>query len=63
MRARGDPKSNPLSFPCVWTGWCDSHLVQEALNGIIVKKGADLGIPTSYNLALYALLSNLHPKA
>ncbi len=32
-------------------------LEHEALNGIIVKEGADLGIPTPYNFALYALLS------
>jgi len=32
-------------------------LEHEALNGIIVKTGAELGIPTPYNFALYALLS------
>ncbi len=34
-------------------------LEHEALNGIIVKKGADLGIPTPYSFALYALLSQV----
>ncbi len=37
-------------------------LEHEALNGIVVKKGAALGIPTPYNLALYALLSGLQPR-
>jgi 2-dehydropantoate 2-reductase len=37
-------------------------LEHEALNGIIVKKGAELGIPTPYNFALYALLSQLQAK-
>ncbi len=34
-------------------------LEHEALNGIIVKKGAGLGIPTPHNFALYALLSQV----
>src|SRR5574337_528001 len=34
-------------------------LEHEALNGIIVKKATGLGLYTSYNLALYALLSRL----
>ena len=34
-------------------------LEHEALNGIIVRKGVELGIPTPYNFALYALLSQL----
>jgi len=34
-------------------------LEREALNGIIVRKGVELGIPTPYNFALYALLSQL----
>lgn len=37
-------------------------LEHEALIGIIVKKGAELGIPTPHNFALYALLSSLQPK-
>lgn len=37
-------------------------LEHEALNGIIVKKGGELGIPTPYNFALYALLSQLQAK-
>ncbi|WP_161953961.1 ketopantoate reductase family protein [Candidatus Methylomirabilis limnetica] len=31
----------------------------EALNGVIIKKAAELGLPTPYNFALYALLSGL----
>jgi len=38
-------------------------LEHEALNGIIVKYGVNLGIPTPYSFALYALLSRLQPKA
>lgn len=37
-------------------------LEHEALNGIIVKKGAHLGIPTPYNFTLYALLTQLQPQ-
>lgn len=37
-------------------------LEHEALNGIIVKKGACLGIPTPYNFTLYALLTQLQPQ-
>ena len=37
-------------------------LEHEALNGIIVKYGAKLGIHTPYNFALYALLSQLKPR-
>ena len=37
-------------------------LEHEALNGIIVKKGAEFDIPTPYNFALYALLSQLQAK-
>ncbi len=37
-------------------------LEHEALNGIIVKYGAKLGIPTPYNFALYALLATLQPR-
>ncbi len=37
-------------------------LEHEALNGIIVKYGTKLGIPTPYNFTLYALLVNLQAK-
>ncbi len=37
-------------------------LEHEALNGIIVKCGAELGIPTPYNFALYTLLATLQPR-
>jgi len=33
----------------------------EAFNGVIVRKGQELGIPTPYNFALYGLLSALQP--
>ena len=33
------------------------RLEYEALNGVIIKKAAELGLPTPYNFALYALLS------
>lgn len=35
------------------------RLEYEALNGVIIKKAAELGLPTPYNFALYALLSGL----
>jgi ketopantoate reductase len=38
-------------------------LEDEALNGIAVKKGAELGIPTLYNFSLYALLPQVKPRA
>jgi 2-dehydropantoate 2-reductase len=38
-------------------------LEDEALNGIAVKKGAELGIPTPYNFSLYALLSQVRTRA
>jgi 2-dehydropantoate 2-reductase len=38
-------------------------LEHEALNGVVIKYGAGLGIPTPYNFALYALLSELKQKA
>jgi len=34
-------------------------LEYEALNGVIIKKAAELDLPTPYNFALYALLSGL----
>ncbi|MFN3476958.1 MAG: ketopantoate reductase family protein, partial [Candidatus Methylomirabilales bacterium] len=37
-------------------------LEYEALNGIIVKKGACLGVPTPYNFTLYALLTQLQSQ-
>jgi len=38
-------------------------LEDEALNGIAVKKGAELGLPTPYNFSLYALLSQVKTRA
>ncbi len=35
------------------------RLEYEALNGVIIKRAAELGLPTPYNFALYALLSGL----
>ena len=35
------------------------RLEYEALNGVIIKKAAELDLPTPYSLALYALLSGL----
>ncbi len=35
------------------------RLEYEALNGVIIKKAAELDLPTPYNFALYALLSGL----
>lgn len=37
----------------------DKRVEYEALNGVIVKKAAKLGLPTPCNFALYALLSGL----
>ncbi len=37
-------------------------LEHEALNGVIIKKAAELGLPTPCNFALYALLSTLTAK-
>ena len=37
-------------------------LEHEALNGIVVKKGAQLGIPTPYNFTFYVLLTQLQPQ-
>lgn len=34
----------------------------ETFNGVIVRKGQELGIPTPYNFSLYALLSQLSPR-
>ena len=37
-------------------------LEHEALNGVIIKKAAALGLPTPYNFALYSLLTMLTAK-
>jgi 2-dehydropantoate 2-reductase len=34
-------------------------LEYEALNGVVIKKAAALGLPTPYNFALYALLTGV----
>jgi 2-dehydropantoate 2-reductase len=35
----------------------------EALNGIVVRKGQAVGVPTPYNFALYALLQAINPES
>jgi 2-dehydropantoate 2-reductase len=39
------------------------RLEYEALNGVMINKAAEHGLATPYNVALYALLSRLTPKA
>lgn len=34
----------------------------KALNGVVVKKGTEFGLPAPRNFALYALLSQLNPE-
>lgn len=36
-------------------------LESEALNGVVVRKGREVGVPTPVNLTLYALTRALHP--
>lgn len=41
--------------------WSDK-LEYKALNGVVVKKETEFGLPASRNFVLYALLSQLNPE-
>ena len=55
--------SAPTSRPLLQNLKAGRPLEDEALNGIAVKKGAELGLPTPYNFSLYALLSQVKTRA